>query len=79
MSKPPPFKRPSVSLGNHGRSWKLVKARHLASGDIVSERGLVDQTIFHGRVQQVEVSYLNRETDIFEPDEEVFAFVRKAS
>lgn len=77
MTKPAPFKRPSISLGSHGRIWQQVRARHLVSGDVVSERGLVDQVVFHGRAQQVEVSYLSREVDILEPDEQVFAFARK--
>jgi hypothetical protein len=77
MTKPPPFKRPSVDMDRTGRTWQNVKAKQLTAGDVVADRGLIDETHFYGRAQQVEVTYKNGETDILEPDEKLFAFVRK--
>jgi len=38
---PPPFQRPSVSGGKHGKSWQNVRADQVRKGDIIPEIGLV--------------------------------------
>lgn len=38
---PPPFRRPSVSGGTHGKTWQNVRADQVGPGDILPDVGLV--------------------------------------
>lgn len=88
MSKPAPFKRPSIDLGRHGRSWKLVEAKTLQVQDIIRDRGVVTSVdtyedavlnLSNGesyRIEEVHVHYISGQTDSFDTDELVYAFVR---
>ncbi len=75
--KPKPFKRPGIELGRHGRMWKTLPAQELCSGDIVQDRGLImDIAVILG--PHILVDYFNREVDLFKPDDQVYAFVKRA-
>lgn len=83
MGKPAPFKRPSIDLGRHGRSWRTADAGSLVRGDIVKDRGLVASTHkFHNTetsVDCIDVYYVNDEIDTFCIFDTVCAFVRGSS
>lgn len=38
---PPPFQRPSVRGGSHGKTWRNVKADQVRTGDIIPDLGRV--------------------------------------
>ena len=38
---PPPFRRPSISIAHHGRSWQPCRAEHVEVGDTVPDLGRV--------------------------------------
>ncbi len=38
---PPPFRRPRIDAGSHGKSWTNVRAEQVVPGDIIPEIGLV--------------------------------------
>lgn len=38
---PPPFRRPRIEAGSHGKTWQYVAATGVAAGDIVPDVGLV--------------------------------------
>lgn len=76
MSKPPPFKRPSVQLGKHGRVWTHVPATKLIKGDLVASRGLISWTQLDGG-NYLCVGFVNGDEINYKLDELVLAFVRK--
>ena len=41
---PPPFRRPSINGGKHGKTWQNVRADQVRKGDIIPEIGLVQET-----------------------------------
>lgn len=38
---PPPFRRPRIDGGSHGKTWQNVRAEQVVAGDIIPEIGLV--------------------------------------
>lgn len=40
---PPPFKRPGISIGRHGKVWADVPVHSVREGDMVKDHGLVKQ------------------------------------
>lgn len=81
MSKPAPFKRPSIDMNRSGRTWQCVKANQLTKDDVVADRGLVSTVHkFHNvqtSVDCIDVYYINGEIDTFCVHDTVYAFVRK--
>lgn len=81
MSKPAPFKRPSIDMNRAGRTWQHVKAEQLTKGDVVADRGLVLWAWpFHedsAGIHEIHVQFFNGDLDNYDTDEIVYAFVRK--
>lgn len=79
MSKPAPFKRPSINMNRSGRTWQRVKAIHLRQGDVVQDKGLISTITQPEDYDGPEtiVHYVNGNIEWLEPDDRVFAFVRK--
>lgn len=81
MSKPAPFKRPSIDMNRSGRTWQHVKAAQLVKDDVVAERGLVLWAWpFHddsAGVHEIHVKFFNGDLDSYDTDEIVYAFVRQ--
>lgn len=59
--KPPPFKRNSIELGRHGRSWQSVPAEELKPGDVVEGKGLVE-SVTACSMSVTSVEFWSRET-----------------
>lgn len=73
--KPPAFKRDSVDLGRHGRTWQFIEARELEVGDMIMGTGMVHTV--QVTKEQVTVELLMRDVITYEPDAKVEAFSKK--
>lgn len=79
MSKPAPFKRPSIDMNRSGRTWQHVKAAQLRQGDVVQDRGLISMATHPEDYDGLDtiIEFVNGDIEWFEPDEVVYAFVRQ--
>lgn len=59
---PPPFKRPRIELGHHGKEWTVLRAAQVQAGDLVPDIGLVtsveERTVYQTRGEILGVSSL---------------------
>lgn len=76
-AKVPPFQRPAIEMGRHGRTWQTLKASELQVGDIVEGKGLVQTVDDRSEWLQIDVDMLNGEHYTFGVDDEVKAFSKK--
>jgi hypothetical protein len=75
--KPPAFKRDSVDLGRHGRTWQTITAHELAVGDIVLNKGLVesiDSSDLDTVVGLIHVKLVMGDVLHYSPEDKVEAF-----
>lgn len=73
------FTRPVIDLGNHGeREWKTVKVSQLAQDDIIANMGKIN-IIYEACDYTFYIDAGESTSDFFDPDTEVFAFVRKVN
>lgn len=77
--KPPPFKRPSIEGGRHGRVWQEIDASQLRVGDVVKDKGLIESIEDRSEWDKIEVFFLSRDSVTYELDSKVTAFSRKPS
>lgn len=78
--KPPAFKRDSVDLGRHGRSWQTLEAYDLEVGDIIKGSGLIEsiQTSDLGTdLGLVKVQLIMGDLLVYSPEDKVEAFSKK--
>jgi hypothetical protein len=68
---PAPFRRPSIHIDHHGRTWQVRRADQAEPGDIVPDVGRVASAV--SRVRYVPRSYVVSESllDGRDPDEQV--------
>jgi hypothetical protein len=73
-SKPPPFKRPSIELGRHGKVWvESFPVDVLRAGYVVSGEGQV--TLVERFSESVTVTYFSGATRLYSQWATVRAFV----
>lgn len=72
--KPKPFKRPSIELGTHGRTWQDLHPLRLRPGDIVAGKGQVAAVV---EDEFISVTFLSGEVETYdESSSKVFVFAR---
>lgn len=60
---PPPFQRPRISAGSHGKAWQGARADQVREGDIVPDVGLViyaDEKVLYDEVAGVRTAVSTR-------------------
>lgn len=74
--KPPAFKRDSVDLGRHGRTWQSVEAWQLKVGDIILGKGLIE-SIDQANLDIVSVQLVMGDVLHYSPEDKVEAFAKQ--
>lgn len=87
---PAPFRRNRIDISHHGREWLAVSARTLRIGDLVVDRGKVEDIHWHTENDSIDaggytvqtaveewvvVTFLSGKTENYFPHEGVRAFV----
>lgn len=71
---PPPFKRPGIAIGRHGKVWADVPIYSVREGDMVKDHGLVKQIA--DRPGGLTFIFASGKSEIFSEGDTVHAFVQ---
>jgi hypothetical protein len=78
--KPPAFKRDSIDLGRHGRTWQTLEAYDLEVGDIIQGKGLVESiesSDLGTAIGLVHIKLIMGDVLHYSPEDKVEAFSKK--